>query len=158
MLNQICAEVNINSALFKMILLCEYLSKLCLPYRSMLYNRGIIQVVICECVPGKQPELYHFRARALPLASHKHTLTLSHMHILTTQTLRAFVVFIHLLLIKNAFLILGEDPIYISRGSRREERVRETKESMGRRGQEMRQNYKDGGSQGDKEGKGLEKR
>lgn len=92
------------------------------------------------------------------MASHKHTLTLSHMHILTTQTLRAFVVFIHLLLIKNAFLILGEDPIYISRGSRREERVRETKESMGRRWQEMRQNYKDGGSQGDKEGKGLEKR
>lgn len=156
MLNQICVEVNVNRALFKNYFIVGISVKIVFALSEHAVQPGhhTSTVVICECVP----ELYHFRARALPLASHKHTLTLSHMHILTTQTLRAFVVFIHLLLIKNAFLILGEDPIYISRGSRREERVRETKESMGRRWQEMRQNYKDGGSQGDKEGKGLEKR
>lgn len=37
-------------------------------------------------------------------------------------TLKAFVIFIHLLLIKDVFLMLGQNPIYIHRGGRARER------------------------------------
>lgn len=58
-------------------------------------------------------------------STHPYSLPHAHTHHTHIQTPRAFVVFIHLLLIKNAFLMPGKDPIYISRGRRRE-----TKESM----------------------------
>lgn len=63
------------------------------------------------------------------------------MHIPTTQTPRAFVVFIHLLLIKNAFLRLGVEGggvggwgiICISSWGGRRARMRETKGKYGRK-------------------------
>lgn len=52
------------------------------------------------------------RAQPPPRSLHKRPL----MHTISPQTEKGLVVFIHLLLVKNAFLMLEEDPICLSRG------------------------------------------